>query len=119
VALNVCVKPLVDQLFISEFAGIAGRNHDHIDAQFLKTFVDDFAWQRTCTDRLLDLATKGDRSNADALPRHVRVWLPRAQQAIAIAASVLGPSGADAAERATKTIQDLAATVTRGTSDAA
>ncbi|MEP6653276.1 MAG: hypothetical protein ABJA82_07955 [Myxococcales bacterium] len=97
VALNVCLKPMVDHLFTAEFAIGAERQGDHADAQMLRSFADDCAWQRAWTMRLLlGRATAG----GDPVARWVARWRPLAEEAAVAAAASLGASGPASAARA-------------------
>ena len=109
VALNVCVRPMVDELFLVGLAALAERHGDYADAQVLRSFADDGVWQRAWTDRLLRLARgsqKGDgdgdamNDRRDAIARWIEDWRPRAAAAVHAAAPNLGPDGPAAADRA-------------------
>src|SRR5262249_7908531 len=53
IALNLCVKPYVDQLFLVELPALARRQGDPMFAELLVSFADDAAWQRQWSAELL------------------------------------------------------------------
>src|SRR5262249_35068812 len=67
VALNVCLKPAVDGVFLIGLAGLADEAGDHLDAQVLRSLFEDCVWHRAWTDALLGLASTGSVANQDAV----------------------------------------------------
>ena len=123
VALNVCVRPMVDELFLVGLAALAERQGDYADAQVLRSFADDGVWQRAWTDRLLRLA-RGEQSDAaiearDAISRWIDDWRPRAAAAIRAVAPNLGPDGAASAEHAYQSLATFVQPFIREGRDAA
>jgi toluene monooxygenase system protein E len=71
VALNACVKPVVDELFMKVFA------EDRSDvplAQALDSFYEDCEWQRAWTARLITMAVAQNPASAGELARWVEHW---------------------------------------------
>ncbi len=126
VALNVCVRPLVDELFLIGLATLAERNGDYADAQILRSFADDGTWQREWTERLLRVAGSdpnglpsgsaeaGGASTARAaIAGWIEEWRPQIADAVAAAASNLGPDGAGVAARASESVAPFVRPFTR------
>jgi len=113
VALNVCVRPLVDELFLIGLATLAERHGDYADAQILRSFADDGAWQREWTERLLRVAGADPSGAADAggalearaaIAGWIAEWRPQAADATAAVAANLGSDGAAVAARASESV---------------
>jgi toluene monooxygenase system protein E len=132
VALNVCVRPLVDELFLIGLATLAERNGDYADAQLLRSLADDSTWQREWTERLLRVAGSdpnglpngasetGAASEARAaIAGWIAEWRPPVADAVAAAAANLGPDGAAIAARAYESLTPFVRPFTREGRDAA
>jgi toluene monooxygenase system protein E len=132
VALNVCVRPLVDELFLVGLATLAERNGDYADAQLLRSFADDGTWQREWTERLLRVAgadpngspsgsseTGGASEARAAIAAWIAEWRPQVADAVADAAANLGPDGATIAARANESVAPLVRPFTREGHDGA
>jgi toluene monooxygenase system protein E len=132
VALNVCVRPLVDELFLVGLATLAERNGDYADAQLLRSFADDGTWQREWTERLLRVAgadpngspsgsseTGGASEARAAIAAWIAEWRPQVADAVAAAAANLGPDGATIAARANESVAPLVRPFTREGHDGA
>ena len=74
VALNVCVKPWVDDVYLTQLAATADSSRDHIDAQILRSLFEDCAWHRAWTDALLALAIADRPENRDVVARWTETW---------------------------------------------
>jgi hypothetical protein len=83
VALNVCIKPAVDEILLGEIPTIAKSHGDHLFSQILGSLQEDAAWQREWTIALLEHALRDDESNRDALAPWVAKWMPPSLEAIA------------------------------------
>jgi toluene monooxygenase system protein E len=91
-ALNLCVKPLVDQLFMVDVAETARARGDSIFAAIAFSLDEDCRWHRQWAEVLARLAVEMRPANADVLRSWVRFWLPQAEEAIAALATLQGPS---------------------------
>ncbi len=109
VALNVCVRPLVDELFLNGMATLAERHGDYADAQLLRSLADDSTWQREWTERLLRVAGADPSGASDAggagqaraaIAGWIAEWRPQIADAVVAAAENLGADGAAIAARA-------------------
>ncbi len=127
VALNVCVRPLCDELFLIGLATLAERNGDYADAQLLRSFAEDSSWQREWTERLLRVAcgdapgvgeTSGAAQARDAIAAWIAEWRPQAAEALTAAAANLGPDGAALAARAYQAVAPFVEPFTREGCDA-
>ncbi len=102
VALNVCVKPILDHLFMGQLATLAERQGDYVDAQLLRSFADDCAWQRAWTSRLLQLVTSRDSGSRVAVAAWIARWRPLVELAVVEVAVNLGPNGKACGDQALK-----------------
>jgi toluene monooxygenase system protein E len=102
VALNVCVKPILDHLFMGQLATLAERQGDYVDAQLLRSFADDCAWQRAWTSRLLQLVTSRDSGSRVAVAAWIARWRPLVELAVVEVAANLGPNGKACGDQALK-----------------
>ena len=90
VALNVCLKPMIDDLFLLQLADLADRARDHLDGQILRSLFEDCQWHRDWTQALLALAT-GDRpDNRVVVARWIDAWAPTVDAAARAAGALLG-----------------------------
>jgi hypothetical protein len=119
VALNVCLKPVIDELFNVRLAALAAARGDHVDAQWLLSFDDDGAWQRAWTARLLRLVIDADADARAAVARWTDQWSARVASAAAALTRGLDRSGAWDGEAAAAAVASSAATQLAGGCDAA
>jgi toluene monooxygenase system protein E len=87
-ALNLCLKPAIDDLFFGQLARAAESAGDHLDAQILAALGEDAAWHRAWTDALLDLTFADRPANRAIVARWTGAWAP-AVEAIGRAGGVL------------------------------
>lgn len=80
VALNVCVKPVLDEVAVRLLAEHARRGVDPRLAELLDVLQEDCAWQRAWTSALLALARK-DAGSERALRTWTAAWMPLAVRA--------------------------------------
>jgi toluene monooxygenase system protein E len=90
VALNVCFKPIVDDLFLTALAETAESSGDHLDAQILRSLFEDCRWHRAWTDAFLALALSENSANQEAVRRWVEARDGEMEEATRAAAAVLG-----------------------------
>ena len=119
VALNLCVKPAVDELFTTRLALFAEGQGDYPDAQWLRSLGEDCAWHRAWTTRLLRLLVDSDPGARSAVTEWVGRWKPLAEEAVLGLATAVDPSGRWDGSAAARTAGTLAATVLEGGRDAA
>lgn len=119
VALNLCLKPVVDELFNVRLSALAGARGDHLDAQWLLSFEDDAIWQRAWTSGLLRLIIDADPAARSAVDQWTRLWSARVASAVATLARGLDASGAWDAEAAARAAASSTASLLAGGRDAA
>jgi toluene monooxygenase system protein E len=119
VALNVCLKPVVDQLFNIRLSALAGASGDHLDAQWLLSFEDDAVWQRAWTTGLLRLLIDADAGARSAVARWTDHWSARVANAAATLTRGLDGSGAWDGEAAARAVASSTASLLSGGRDAA
>ncbi len=90
VALNVCLKPMIDDVFLLQLAELADRSGDHLDGQILRSLFEDCQWHRDWTEALLTLATADRPDNRAVVARWREVWAPTVEAAGRAAAALLG-----------------------------
>ncbi|MEA2699607.1 MAG: toluene monooxygenase system protein [Myxococcales bacterium] len=105
VALNVCVKPLLDDLFLAQLPLAARRREDYLLSQIFSSLSRDCDWHQQWTAALMAVAlpattTEEDRPDGDpragnrpAVENWVSVWWPRAVRAAEAFRAALGESG--------------------------
>lgn len=111
VALNLCVKPAIDELFTTRLALVAEGQGDYPDAQWLRSLAEDCAWQRAWTARLLRLLVDADAGARSAVAAWVSHWSSRVQPAVSGLARALDASGDWDGDAAVRAAGALAATV--------
>jgi toluene monooxygenase system protein E len=92
VALNVCVKPVVDELFMIGMPALAQARGDFLWGQIAASLEEDCQWQRQWTAALARIALAREENRA-AAAEWVAAWTPRAARA----ARALAPALAHAA----------------------
>lgn len=95
VALNVVLKPLMDDVLMNHFARWADEQGDRLLRELFFSFDEDCRWQREWTGALLTVAVQEDAANEGTVRRWIEKWLPLAERASGSFASV---SGKDAGE---------------------
>jgi toluene monooxygenase system protein E len=74
VALNLCIKPVIDELFMVHLARAAKRHDDALLGQILGSLDEDCRWHREWTVALLETAIREDEANREVVERWVRKW---------------------------------------------
>jgi toluene monooxygenase system protein E len=105
VALNVCVKPLLDDLFMAQLPLAARRREDYLLSQIVSSLSRDCDWHQQWTAALMAVAlattTTGEEhpdrnppaGNRAAVENWVSVWWPRAMRAAEAFRAALGEGG--------------------------
>jgi toluene monooxygenase system protein E len=89
VALNLCVKPIVDELFMIELPALARARGDYLLGQVLASLDEDCRWHRQWTEALLRVALDSGGEAREATGAWIRDWTPRAARAPDALAPVL------------------------------
>jgi toluene monooxygenase system protein E len=90
VALNVCLKPMIEALFLTELARLARERGDFPAAEVLSSFEEDGRWHQAWSAALLRLAFAERPANMTVASGWVETWYPLARAAVAGAAPLLG-----------------------------
>jgi toluene monooxygenase system protein E len=98
VALNVCLKPVVDDIFLIAMARRADESRDHLDAQILRSLFEDCRWHRRWTSAVLALAFSDSAANREAVARWIDAWTPIVEEFTRAAADLSGIDGPAAVE---------------------
>lgn len=78
VALDVCVKPIIDELFLVLLPELAAARGDHELGAVFGWLAEDSLWQRTIARVLIATAVEQDPSVHLDLERWAALWMPRA-----------------------------------------
>jgi toluene monooxygenase system protein E len=87
-ALNLVVKPAVDELFMTHFAQLAGTQGDEILSKIFMSLNEDCAWHRAWSRALVDDVLADDASNRTWLDTWIERWRPEVGRALAAFAPV-------------------------------
>jgi toluene monooxygenase system protein E len=82
VALNVVLKPLFDELFMTRLALLARASGDDLLERVLCSLNEDCSWHRDWTRSLVALALEDSAENREVMQRWVSHWAPQATRAI-------------------------------------
>jgi Methane/Phenol/Toluene Hydroxylase len=82
VALQLVVKPALDELFMVQFAGLARERGDRLWAELSHSLAQDCRWQRDWSDVLARVALSEHAENAAALREWIALWAPRVERAL-------------------------------------
>ncbi len=102
VALNLCAKPLLDELLVVELAEVARASGDHFLGELCFSLNEDSRWQREWSAALAGVIIETGTAERDVLVGFCRQWLPQCELALTSLAAAFGPAGAHAAERASQ-----------------
>jgi hypothetical protein len=86
VALNVCIKPAIDDLFMVGLSQRARRLGDFLLGQIFASLDEDCRWHREWTNALLETAILADEKNRAVIAEWTRKWrflAERSAQALA------------------------------------
>ncbi|HKQ70645.1 MAG TPA: hypothetical protein VJT73_14965 [Polyangiaceae bacterium] len=106
VALNVCIKPVIDELFMVHLPKVAKDHGDYLLGQIFSSLNEDCKWHRDWAAALLTTAVRDRPGNRDVIAGWVDRWRP-----IALAAAApfgfLFPEAARVEERLADVTTDL------------
>jgi toluene monooxygenase system protein E len=83
IALNLCIKPLVDELFMTHLSREADEEDDHLLGQLFSSLDEDCRWHRAWTVALLRTAVEDNADNRAVIQRWVTHWGAVARRAVA------------------------------------
>lgn len=82
VALNLVVKPSVDELFMTHFARLAASQGDEILAKICRSLGEDCVWHRDWSRALVSHVLADDRTNRAWIDTWIEKWRPEVGRAI-------------------------------------
>jgi len=83
IALNLCIKPLIDELFMTYLPKEAEEHDDHLLGQLFSTLDEDCRWHRAWTVALLRVAVQDNAENRRVIDEWVARWGEIARRAAA------------------------------------
>jgi toluene monooxygenase system protein E len=86
-ALNLVVKPIFDELFLTQFGALADRSGDPLLARILQSLHEDALWHREWSAALVRLLVAERAEHAGIL----RTWIQRWRDPATRAAAAFGP----------------------------
>jgi toluene monooxygenase system protein E len=81
IALNLCVKPVLDELFLGELSELGKTQGDFLFGQICFSLAEDCAWHRAWSEALVKHAIASRADNASVIGEWLNHWLPRAEEA--------------------------------------
>lgn len=82
VALNLVLKPMLDELFMKHVSDLALGRNDHLLGQIFYSLNEDCQWHRAWSRALAQIAIKDNPSNLAVIKTWIDKWRPQAMQAI-------------------------------------
>lgn len=95
VALNACVKPVVDRLVTDGIGAEALASGDPLLGALLRNLGEDAEWHRAYTRSFLEHAVAQNDGSRAVITRIVHQWMPRAMEAAVPLSFALGGSAKD------------------------
>ncbi|HMJ50700.1 MAG TPA: hypothetical protein VK540_01445 [Polyangiaceae bacterium] len=83
IALNFCIKPLIDELFMTYLPREAEEHDDHLLGQLFSCLDEDCRWHRAWSVALLKIAVEDDADNRTVIHAWVTRWCEIARRAAA------------------------------------
>jgi toluene monooxygenase system protein E len=90
VALDLCLKPLCEELFLTELGRLARKRGDFFLGELLASFDEDARWHRAWSAELVRLALAERPENGTAIRSWIDRWYPLGREAVRAAAPLLG-----------------------------
>ena len=82
VALNLVLKPMIDELFLKHASDLALAKDDHLLGQIFYSLNEDCQWHRQWTQALVQTATEDMASNREIIQAWIDKWYPGALRAV-------------------------------------
>jgi toluene monooxygenase system protein E len=82
VALNLVLKPLVDELFMNRFSELALREGDYLLGQIFYSLNEDCRWHREWTQALTRMLIEDNPHNSRTIQGWIEKWHPVAVRAV-------------------------------------
>jgi hypothetical protein len=83
IALNLCIKPIIDELFMTHLPKEAEEHGDHLLGQLFSSLEEDCRWHREWTVALLRAAVEDNADNRRVIREWVVRWSDVARRAAA------------------------------------
>lgn len=113
VALNVVLKPLFDELFMTRLALLARASGDDLLERVLCSLDEDCSWHRDWTRALVALALEDAGENREVMQGWVARWAPQATRAIGAFEPLFREAAARCAEARPGSVAGAPAAATR------
>jgi toluene monooxygenase system protein E len=82
VALNLVLKPMIDDLFLKRTSDLALGHHDHLLGQILYSLNEDCQWHRQWSQALTRTAIEDSPTNRQLIQAWINKWYPSALRAV-------------------------------------
>jgi len=82
VALNLVLKPMLDELFLKHTSDLALGQSDHLLGQVLYSLNEDCQWHRQWSRALVKTAIEDNAANRDVIQVWIDKWYPNALRAV-------------------------------------
>jgi toluene monooxygenase system protein E len=82
VALNLVVKPLIDELFMKYFSDVALSEGDYLLGQIFYSLNEDCQWHRQWSESLIKMTIEDNVRNKDKIQSWINQWYPLASHAM-------------------------------------
>jgi len=82
VALNLVLKPMIDELFMKHISDLALGRNDHLLGQVLYSLNEDCQWHRAWSRALVQTAIEDNPANRAVIQSWIDKWYPQAVQTI-------------------------------------
>lgn len=82
VALNLVLKPLMDELFMNHLSDLALREGDYLIGQVFYSLNEDCRWHREWSQALVRMVIADNPHNADTIQSWIEQWYPVAARAL-------------------------------------
>ena len=82
VALNLVIKPLLDELFMNHLSDLALREGDHLLGQIFYSLNEDCRWHREWTQALIRMVIEDNPQNRGTIQSWIEKWHPVATHAL-------------------------------------
>jgi toluene monooxygenase system protein E len=90
-ALNLVLKPMVDELLMKHATDLALANNDYLLGQIFYSLHEDCKWHWHWSEALVGTAVNQNPSNCIVLNKWIGEWQPRAVNAISALSSLFTP----------------------------
>jgi len=82
VGLNLVLKPLIDELFMTHLSDLAVREGDYLLGQIFYSLNEDCRWHREWSQALTRMAIEDNSHNSDTIQGWIDKWYPIAARAL-------------------------------------